>query len=113
MKAAVRARVFSRDSWCRALQWTPEMWAWSKCEGPDEWAHFADHRRARTRGKAPEERHTTAGSLRLCRKHHMMYDGKLRPRLNIVPVDYAAPGCDGPGCDGLLEFSCGEVKWQS
>ena len=47
------------------------------CSGPSEWAHLGRHRRAHTRGMSPEKRHTTQGSLMLCRRHHHDYDAGL------------------------------------
>jgi hypothetical protein len=44
------------------------------CDGVSEWAHLGDKKRFKTRGQAPEVRHTTAGSLMLCTKHHQDYD---------------------------------------
>jgi hypothetical protein len=44
------------------------------CHGVSEWAHLGDKKRFKTRGQAPEIRHTTAGSLMLCQKHHADYD---------------------------------------
>lgn len=64
------------------------------CEGPPEWAHFGGKRRARTRGQAPEIRHTTAGSLMLCREMHRAYD---EGRLLITALTRH-------GCDGRLKF---------
>ncbi len=85
----VRAIVEARDGRCR-LYWD----AWSSvCDGPSEWAHFGDKKRFKTRKMSPEQRHTTAGSLMLCRKHHADYD---QGRLVIL----AGPD----GCDGPLQF---------
>lgn len=70
---AVRAAVVSRDGYCRyykAQDWDTIV----ECDGPSEWAHLGDKKRARTRNMAPEVRHTTAGSLMLCRRHHQQYD---------------------------------------
>jgi hypothetical protein len=60
----------------------------STCEGRSEWAHLGDQKRFKTRGKPPEERHTTAGSLMLCRFHHRAYD---TGRLRIIGTDANHP----------------------
>lgn len=86
----VRAEVAERDGYCRV----PQYFLPDPCDGPSEWAHFGDKKRFKTRGMAPELRHTTAGSLKLCRKHHGEYDsGQL---VIETMSDY--------GCDGLLSF---------
>jgi hypothetical protein len=77
---AVRALCVTRDGDCRIANWedNPDDWheddldQW--CEGASEWAHLGDKKRFKTRGQAPEIRHTTAGSLMLCTKHHQDYD---------------------------------------
>jgi hypothetical protein len=61
------------------------------CSGPLEWAHLHSHRRSQTRGQAPTKRHTTAGSLMLCRYHHQEYDAH---RLFITCL--TRKGADGP-----------------
>ncbi len=66
------------------------------CAGQSEWAHFGRHRRARTRGMVPEDRHTPSGSLQLCTKHHRQYDAGT---LKITALT-------DRGCDGPLEFTC-------
>lgn len=68
---AVRVQCVDRDGYCR-LHWVPI--ADRAPGGPSEWAHLGDKRRARTRGMAPEIRHTTADSLMMCRSHHAAYD---------------------------------------
>lgn len=62
------------------------------CGGPSEWAHLRPHARFQTRGEAPERRHTTAGSLMLCRLMHHLYDAH---RMAIEAED-ADRGADGP-----------------
>ena len=66
---AVRFACMKRDGHCRVAGrvGTP-------CYGPSEWAHLGDHRRARTRGRDPEERHDVRFSVMLCRLHHHDYD---------------------------------------
>jgi hypothetical protein len=79
----VRARCVERDIGCRLSMLDP-------CSGPDEWAHLEDAKRARTRGQAPDVRHTTAGTLIACRGHHRRYDAG---QIQIVLGD---AGADGP-----------------
>ena len=75
VKSAIRGEVFDRDPSCVV----PDDPRW-RHDGPDEWAHMEGGTRARTRGRPPEERHTTRLSCRLCRTHHFAYDrGRLRP----------------------------------
>jgi hypothetical protein len=90
---SVRAQCVDRDGYCRIYQhrWiqgfgsTPRLGA---CEGASEWAHLGEKKRFKTRGQAPEIRHTTAGSLMLCAKHHDDYD---EGRLRIVGDDANQP----------------------
>lgn len=85
----VRPQVVARDGYCRARDI-----GMGACRGASEWAHFGDHRRARTRGKPPEERHTTAGSLMFCVGHHDDYDeGRM-----------AVAATTDRECDGPLRF---------
>jgi hypothetical protein len=67
------------------------------CDGPSQWAHLGDKKRAKTRGMKPDARHTTEGSLMLCRRHHDRYDGRQMPSLRIKAL--TEHGADGP-----LEF---------
>lgn len=97
MKRAVRAMVVDRDGYCRLSARVQRLSRDEReditmpCEGESEWAHLEDKRRARTVGMAPEERHTTAGSLMLCRAHHRAYDGA---RISITLL--SRYGADGP-----------------
>jgi len=84
---SVRAQCVERDGYCRASGMGRYGWndgrIWrnfiSLCHGQSEWAHLGEKKRFKTRRQAPEVRHTTAGSLMLCRFHHRAYDrGKLR-----------------------------------
>jgi hypothetical protein len=90
MKRAVRKACVKRDEWCRILyqETPPELWG---CDGPSEWAHLHSHRRSQTRGQAADKRHTTAGSLMLCRVHHQQYDAH---KLRITCL--TRKGADGP-----------------
>jgi hypothetical protein len=88
VKRQVRAIVVERDGYCRFLRGHE---TYMGCDGPSEWAHWGDRKRFKTRGEAPELRHTTAGSLMLCRCHHRLYDsGAL-----TIEAD-TERGCDGP-----------------
>jgi hypothetical protein len=89
VKRQVRAACVRRDGACRIWR-DHATWAFD-CDGPSEWAHLGDHRRSRTRGQDAEVRHTTAGSLMLCRRHHQQYDAH---RIEILPR--TAQGADGP-----------------
>lgn len=91
LASEVREIVDARDGYCRYGYDVSPGRRFSQCRGPSEWAHFGDKKRARTRGMAPEERHTTAGSLKLCRTHHVDYDAG---RLQIAAQ--TDRGCDGP-----------------
>jgi hypothetical protein len=76
---SVRAQCVERDGYCKAgAAIRTQPWLESQrlgtCEGVSEWAHLGDKKRFKTRGQAPEIRHTTAGSLMLCTKHHDDYD---------------------------------------
>jgi hypothetical protein len=94
MIALVRTACVLRDGRCRAPD--IEGAKVGRCSGQSERAHFGRHRRARTRGEAPEIRHKTAGSLMLCTAHHRAYDaGKLK-----------ITALTDRGCDGPLEFTC-------
>lgn len=88
----VRARCVERDGSCRLsiLRQTPTCQL-DECDGPSEWAHLEGHRRFETRGKPPEERHTTAGTAMLCQWHHDAYDAH---EFDIVPT--TDRGADGP-----------------
>ena len=89
--AVVRAACVERDGYCR---WALASGTSSFCEGASEWAHFGDSTRAKTRGMKPERRHTTAGSMMLCTKHHDALDGRRHPRLYLDAL--TAKGADGP-----------------
>ena len=83
----VRALCVMRDGDCRYA--TAHPWQYS-CHGDSEWAHYGQHKRARTGGMKPAERHSTKGSLMLCTRHHADYDAG---RLQIIAE--TADGCDG------------------
>lgn len=77
----VREQVGERDGYCRIGNTTS---AFGSCEGVSEWAHLEDLRRFKTRGQAPEVRHTTAGTCRLCTKHHGMYDREKTLTIRVL-----------------------------
>jgi hypothetical protein len=84
----VRNACVLRDGHCRMGRDVP----FHVCIGPSEWAHIGEYKRFKTRGQAPERRHTTAGSMMLCRAAHREYDaGRL------------AIECPC-GCDGQVTF---------
>lgn len=89
----VRGLCIGRDGYCRvALDIRlPFSLSILGCAGQSEWSHFGTKRRARTLGQEPEERHTTAGTLMLCRKHHRKYDAGL-----FLIGATTDGGCDGP-----------------
>ena len=98
VKDQVRAECVDRDGSCRLATRSKGDVAGlvgpHVCRGRSQWAHLGDHKRARTRGMAPEERHTTAGSLMLCEGAHDQYDRRRKPYLDIDPV--TSRGADGP-----------------
>lgn len=85
---AVRAACVTRDGYC-VLE--AREFGFRQCAGPSEWAHLGEHRRSKTRGQAPERRHTTAGSAMLCRGHHTAYDAH---KIDLEPED-AEQGMNG------------------
>lgn len=97
VKVDVRAKCVLRDGDCRiakAGMGDEIAGVVGNCDGPPEWAHLEDKRRSKTRGQAPEVRHTTEDSLILCRRHHNRYDGHERPRIGIDKR--TKRGADGP-----------------
>jgi len=96
VKKAVRAHCVERDGHCRVMAMSCvadrfETLFIGACEGPSQWAHFGTQRRAHTRGQVPDIRHTTAGTLMLCEKHHGEYDCRT-----LVIAALSKQGCDGP-----------------
>jgi hypothetical protein len=100
--AEVRAACVERDGRCRVRANTARPLGdvmdvevlMHYCQGPSEWAHLEP--RARTRGMAPERRHSTATSVMLCRWVHDRVDGRARPRITIEAM--TDKGADGPLC---------------
>jgi hypothetical protein len=89
--AGIREQVAARDGYCRHGYDVSPGDRFSQCSGPSEWAHFGPWRRARTRGLKPEDQHTTAGSLMLCRRCHQAYDSG-----RLVIIAKSPRLCDGP-----------------
>src|SRR3990167_6845639 len=104
----VRPIVEDRDGYCR-LMWFDDATRrqiatiFGSCSGPSQWSHYnATHRRSKTMGQAPEERHDRRHSLMLCAFHSAEYD---QNRMAIVKLD------EGRGCDGRLRFKRGGDVW--
>lgn len=96
----VRPQVVDRDGYCR-LYWfdaaTRALIAqlFGACEGPSEWSHYNDtHRRSKTMGQPPEQRHCVEHSMMLCRKHSQLYDSNRMLCKELTDR----------GCSGLLRF---------
>lgn len=99
----VRAQCVERDGDCRIGEWehnphdlhddalTGDGQRAIVCDGRSEWAHLGAQKRFKTRGQPATTRHTTAGSLMLCQRHHRDYDAG---RLEIVGAD----------ANGVLDF---------
>lgn len=94
----IRALVADRDGYCRVRTAGAEFLV-GECKGESEWAHFGEFKRFKTRGMAPELRHTTVGSLCLCASHHRALDSY---RMSATPLT-------DNGCDGALEFFRGTL----
>jgi hypothetical protein len=103
VKKAVRAACVARDAYCRFNWFSPwfdrrtsveDVKPIHHCGAPSEWCHFGEKKRAKTRGMAAEQRHTTAGSLMLCAEAHRAYDAG---QLKITALTRK-------GCDGRLKF---------
>lgn len=84
---SVRERCVERDGYCRLAGMTERL----ICHGPSEWAHLNESRRFKTRGMAPEDRHTTAGSFMACESHHAAYDAHA-----VDIIEQTDRGADGP-----------------
>lgn len=93
VKTTVRELCVERDGFCRFGTYRDDVRdIVGPCDGRSEWMHLGDKKRARTRGMAPEVRHTTADSMMGCSRHHRDYDAG---RMQIVALS-------GKGADGLL-----------
>lgn len=84
VRLEVRAFCVDRDGYCKLAQV-------GGCGGRSEHAHLGDKRRARTRGQAPDLRHTTEGSAIFCTTHHRAYD-----RGDLAISMFAELGANGP-----------------
>lgn len=90
----VRPQVADRDGHCRllAVPKVHRVQLFGDCEGPSEWSHYNEtHRRSKTMGQPPEQRHMVEHSLMLCHKHSQMYD---QNRMRIKEL--TERGCNGP-----------------
>lgn len=89
--AKIRAEVMDvRDSYCRVA-----CKGAGPCDGVMEWAHLGDKRRCFTRGMAPELRHCTSWTMKMCSQHHRLYDA------HAFEVEYQSPA----GANGLIRVS--------
>ena len=94
---SIRAQCVERDGSCRFESWEDHPDDFHSdalegiCDGPAEWAHLGAQKRFKTRGQPPTHRHTTAGSLIVCRAIHRAYD---EGRIAIEPQTEL--GADGP-----------------
>jgi hypothetical protein len=101
--AEVRPLVVERDGHCRLLSLTSPVYAvdamlkraFGPCSGPSEWNHYGENRRSNTRGKSAEERHTTAGTMMNCERHHDDID---EHRIDVEDLTER-------GADGRLRFT--------
>lgn len=107
-KRKTREIVAVRDGHCR-LNRPYLRGVFGACTPVSEWAHFGTHRRALTRGQAPEARHTTAGSLMLCGGsqggHHFAYDKGTGARRLMIEAT------TDRGADGPLRFTFGAATY--
>jgi hypothetical protein len=93
----VRPQVVDRDGYCRFyyLNDATRRACWGivgECSGPSEWSHYnATHRRSKTVGMEPEQRHDRRYSMMLCRSHSHAYD---QNEIDIRTL--TDEGCDGP-----------------
>lgn len=100
----VRDVVMLRDGYCRVFHLNYRdigggvVGFFSICSGPSEWAHWGQHRRHNTRRMAADARHTSAGTLALCRFHHAMYDAH----------EWEIEALTDRGADGPLRFQVGD-----
>jgi hypothetical protein len=102
--AAVRQACVTRDGYCRFGPLQPDRLyrLVGSCDGPSEWAHMEEKRRSKTRGLPPEERHTVADSLMMCKRHHDAYDTH---KFGIEALTSA-------GAEGLLRVKAGADSYE-
>lgn len=104
---AARAEAVERDGDCRLYVSDAALRAeliekFGAHSGPPEFSHYnRTHRRSKTVGQPPEERHQSKHALILCAGHADEYDEN---RMDIEET--TADGCDGP-----LTFTRGPVSW--
>jgi hypothetical protein len=100
----VRALCVLRDGHCRVANVGSMYLRLGACDGPSQWCHLWDKKRAFTRGLPPEERHSTAWTCMMCACHHGFEEMHL---LKVEPID------DTKGADGVLRFRKGVVSMLS
>lgn len=104
----VRQACVFRDGYCRLAKFVGA----GACRGPSEWAHFDKWKRWKTMGQDPEQRHCTQGSLMLCQRHHLFYDGKF-PRLNERKAfTLLIEALSDRYADGPLAFTFNGVRYE-
>lgn len=79
----VRALCVARDGYCAFTTTRYRGMPPTNCAGASEWAHLKDRRRSKTRGLAPELRHSVQHSFMGCTQHHQLYD---QHRVEIQPL---------------------------
>jgi len=87
VKTVIREIVAERDGYCRLAKD-----GMAGCQGESEWAHLPGTTRAQTRGMKPERRHTTAGTVMACTRHHDHIDGRRAPKIRPELGPYGADG---------------------
>ena len=100
----VRPQCVTRDGHCRASEAARKLPdTFEPCEGPSEWSHYnRTHRRSKTVGQPPEQRHQREHSMMLCRRHSQAYD---QNRMDIEEMTER-------GCDGPLRMARDGVVWE-
>lgn len=101
--STVRESCVNRDGPCRIKG----VERFPPCDGPSEWAHFGEMKRAKTRGMDPSERHTRQGSLMMCRHHHALYDGRAHHQGSRLQIEALTTN----GTDGPLRFELAGVVY--
>lgn len=84
VRLEIRRRCVLRDGYCKFA-------IMGGCDGPSEHAHLGRHKRARTRGMDPTDRHTMEGSCMLCERHH-----GLEERGTLQLAMFGELGANGP-----------------
>lgn len=104
----VRAACVLRDGYCRLR---PLLGAYD-CAGASEWAHFGPWKRWKTSGHDAEFRHCTQGSLMLCTRHHLLYDGKFLRFRNQTDQPILIDALSDRYADGRLAFTVRGVRYE-